>query len=85
MLAYVVLMYVGGVVLLRNFPFVGEFRLTVLTRLRERAIRSFRTIDTSATRTRTTVQTQRTQKPMLRAEVYARALCASQTRKEDSV
>jgi len=32
-------------VLLRNFPFVGEVRLTVLTRLRERAIRSFRTID----------------------------------------
>ena len=25
-------MYVGGVVLLRNFPFVGEVRLTVLTR-----------------------------------------------------
>jgi hypothetical protein len=39
------LMYVGGAVLLRIFPFVGEFRLTVLTRLRERAIRSFRTID----------------------------------------
>jgi len=33
-------------VLLRNFPFVGEVRLTVLTRFRERAIRSFRTIDT---------------------------------------
>ena len=33
-----VLMYVGGVVLLRNFPFVGEVRLTVLTR------RSYRTI-----------------------------------------
>jgi len=41
------LMYVGGVVLLRNFPFVGEVRLTVLTRFRERAIRSYRTIDTS--------------------------------------
>ena len=40
-----VLMYVGGVVLLRNFPFVGEVRLTVLTRFRERAIRSYRTID----------------------------------------
>jgi hypothetical protein len=40
------LMYVGGVVLLRNFPFVGEVRLTVLTRFRERAIRSYRTIDT---------------------------------------
>ena len=39
-------MYVGGVVLLRNFPFVGEVRLTVLTRFRERAIRSYRTIDT---------------------------------------
>jgi len=26
------LMYVRGVVLLRNFPFVGEIRLTVLTR-----------------------------------------------------
>jgi len=39
------LMYVGGVVLLRNFPFVGEVRLTVLTRFRERAIRSYRTID----------------------------------------
>jgi hypothetical protein len=38
-------MYVGGVVLLRNFPFVGEVRLTVLTRFRERAIRSYRTID----------------------------------------
>jgi len=38
------LMYVGGAVLLRNFPFVKEVRLTVLTRLRERAIRSFRTI-----------------------------------------
>jgi hypothetical protein len=84
-LGAVVGMYVGGVALVRNFPFVGEVRLAVLTRLRERAIRSFRTIDTSATRTRTTVQTQRTQKPMLRAEVYARALCASQTRKEDSV
>ena len=31
------------------------------------------------------VQTQMTQKPMLRAEVYARALRASQNRKEDSV
>ena len=31
------------------------------------------------------IQTQMTQKPMLRAEVYARALRASQTRKEDSV
>ena len=41
------LMYVGGVVLLRNFPFVGEVRLTVLTRFRERAIRSYRTIDKS--------------------------------------
>jgi len=40
-----VLMYVGGVVLLRNFPFVGEVRLTVLTRFRERAIRSYRTIE----------------------------------------
>ena len=39
------LMYVGGFVLLRNFPFVGEVRLTVLTRFRERAIRSYRTID----------------------------------------
>jgi hypothetical protein len=38
-------MYVGGVVLLRNFPFVGEVRLTVLTRFIERAIRSYRTID----------------------------------------
>jgi len=38
-------MYVGGVVLLRNFPFVGEVRLTVLMRFRERAIRSYRTID----------------------------------------
>ena len=38
-------MYVGGVVFLRNFPFVGEVRLTVLTRFRERAIRSYRTID----------------------------------------
>jgi hypothetical protein len=37
-------MYVGGVVLLRNFPFEGEVRLTVLTRFRERAIRSYRTI-----------------------------------------
>ena len=37
-------MYVGGVVLLRNFPFVGEVRLAVLTRFRERAIRSYRTI-----------------------------------------
>ena len=42
------LMYVGGVVLLRNFPFVGEVRLTVLTRFRERAIRSYRTIDNIA-------------------------------------
>jgi len=41
----ILLMYVGGVVLLRNFPFVGEVRLTVLTRFRERAIRSYRTID----------------------------------------
>ena len=31
------------------------------------------------------IQTQMTQKPMLRAEVYARALCASQNRKEGSV
>ena len=31
------------------------------------------------------IQTQMTQKPMLRAEVYARALHASQNRKEDSV
>ena len=31
------------------------------------------------------IQTQVTQKPMLRAEVYARALRASQNRKEDSV
>ena len=31
------------------------------------------------------IQTQLTQKPMLRAEVYARALRASQNRKEDSV
>jgi len=28
-------MYVGGVVLLRNFPFVGEVRLAVLTRFRD--------------------------------------------------
>jgi len=31
------------------------------------------------------IQTQMTQKPMLQAEVYACALCASQNRKEDSV
>ena len=31
------------------------------------------------------IQTQMTQKPMLRAEVYARALRASQHRKEDSL
>jgi hypothetical protein len=31
------------------------------------------------------IQTQMTQKPMLRAEVYALALRASQNRKEDSV
>ena len=31
------------------------------------------------------IQTQMTQKPMLRAEVYARALHASQNRKEDSL
>ena len=31
--------------LLRNFPFVGEVRLTVLTRFSEWAIRSYRTID----------------------------------------
>ena len=31
------------------------------------------------------IQTQMTQKPMLRAEVYARALHASQNRKENSV
>ena len=31
------------------------------------------------------IQTQMTQKPMLRTEVYARALRASQNRKEDSV
>ena len=30
------------------------------------------------------IQTQMTQEPMLRAEVYARALRASQNRKEDS-
>ena len=30
------------------------------------------------------IQTQMTQKPILRAEVYARALRASQNRKEDS-
>ena len=31
------------------------------------------------------IQIQMTQKPVLRAEVYARALRASQNRKEDSV
>jgi len=31
------------------------------------------------------IQTQMTQEPMLRAEVYARALRASQNRKEDSL
>ena len=31
------------------------------------------------------IQTQMTQKPMLRVEVYARALRASQNRKEDSL
>jgi len=31
------------------------------------------------------IQTQMTQKPMLRAEVYARALRASKNRKEDGV
>ena len=31
------------------------------------------------------IQTQMAQKPMLRAEVYARALRASQYRKKDSV
>jgi hypothetical protein len=31
------------------------------------------------------IQTQMKQKPVLRAEVYARALRASQNRKEDSV
>ena len=31
------------------------------------------------------IQTQMTQNPMLRAEVYARALRASQNRKEDSL
>ena len=31
------------------------------------------------------IQTQMTQKPMLRAEMYARALRASQNRKENSV
>ena len=31
------------------------------------------------------IQSQMTQKPMLRAEVYARALRASQNRKEDSL
>ena len=31
------------------------------------------------------IQTQMTQKPMLRAEVYARAFRASQNRKEESV
>ena len=41
----VLLMYEGGVVLLRNFPSVGEVRIAVLTRFRERAIRSYRTID----------------------------------------
>ena len=44
-LANDVLMYVGGVLLLRIFPFVGEVRLTVLTRFKERAAQSFRTID----------------------------------------
>jgi hypothetical protein len=43
------MMYVGGVVLLRNFPFVGEVRLTVSTRFRERAIRSFQAIDRDVT------------------------------------
>ena len=43
--AGLMLMYVGGVVLLRNFPFEGEIRLTVLTRFRERAVRSFRSTD----------------------------------------
>ena len=31
--------------LLRNFPFVGEVRITVSTRFRERAIRSYWTTD----------------------------------------
>jgi hypothetical protein len=34
---------------------------------------------------RLVIQTQMTQKPVLRAEVYARALRASQNRKGDSV
>jgi hypothetical protein len=34
-------MYVGGAVLLRNFPFVEWVRVTLLTRFRERAILPF--------------------------------------------
>ena len=36
---------IGGVVLLSNFRFVGEVRLTVLARFKERAMRIFRAID----------------------------------------
>ena len=47
------------------------------------------TVLTCAQRTRELelelIQTQMAQKPMLRAEVYARALRAGQNRKEDSV
>ena len=42
-------------------------------------------IQNDIVRTRTLIQTQMTQKLMLRAEVYARALRASQNRKENSV
>jgi len=38
-------MYGGDVELLRNLPLCGEVRFPVLTGLRERAMRSFRTID----------------------------------------
>ena len=35
----------GRCCVIEEFPFVGEVRLAVLTRFRERAIRSYRTID----------------------------------------
>ena len=49
------------------------------------AIKEVLTISRSAPPELELIQTQMTQKPMLRAEVYARALRASQNRKEDSL
>jgi hypothetical protein len=66
------LMYVGGVVLLRNFPFVGArfggstYRINALSGQLELEL----------------IQTQMAQKPMLRTEVGMRVRCANKASAE---